>query len=144
MQSFRPSLCSLSKRVPDVHSTFATFLFPDLSSSLSLSVRQFLWQKRESPTSLALPTAFSPAFLAGNNLQLPLTQFACLQKLQPAVEPYLVSPLCLISKVIYTEAKVDVTQEIEPSAQWSAPAWAACCALCSISGVTSTLAPVYS
>ena len=43
----------------------------------------------------------------------------------------------------YTEAKVDVTQEIEQRAQWSAPAWAACCALCSISCVTSTLASVY-
>ena len=36
---------------------------------------------------------------------------------------------------IYTEAKVDVTQEMEQRAQWSAPAWAACCALCSISCV---------
>ena len=44
---------------------------------------------------------------------------------------------------IYTEAKVDVTPEIEQRVQWSAPAWAACCALCSISGVTSTLASVY-
>ena len=42
----------------------------------------------------------------------------------------------------YTEAKVDVTQEIEQRAKWSAPAWAACCALCSISGVISTLASV--
>ena len=41
----------------------------------------------------------------------------------------------------YTEAKVDVTQEIE---QRYAPAWEACCALCSISCVTSTLASVYS
>ena len=32
----------------------------------------------------------------------------------------------------YTEAKVDVTQEIEQRAQWSTPAWAACCALCLI------------
>ena len=45
--------------------------------------------------------------------------------------------------IYYTEAKVDVTQEIEQRAQWSAPAWAACCALCSISCVTSTLASVY-
>ena len=43
----------------------------------------------------------------------------------------------------YTEAKVDVTREIEQRAQWSAPAWAACCALCSISCVASTLASVY-
>ena len=42
----------------------------------------------------------------------------------------------------YTEAKVDVTEEIEQRAQWSAPAWAACCALCSISCDTSTLASV--
>ena len=46
-------------------------------------------------------------------------------------------------RIRYTEAKVDVTQEIEQGAQWSAPAWAACCALCSISCVTSTLASVY-
>ena len=45
--------------------------------------------------------------------------------------------------LVYTEAKVDVTQEIEQRAQWSAPAWAAWCALCSISCVTSTLASVY-
>ena len=43
----------------------------------------------------------------------------------------------------YTEAKVDVTQEIEQRVQWSALAWAACCALCSNSCVTSTLASVY-
>ena len=42
----------------------------------------------------------------------------------------------------YTEAKVDVTQEIEQRAQWSAPAGADHCALCSISSVTSTLASV--
>ena len=34
---------------------------------------------------------------------------------------------------------MDVTQEIEQRAQWSTPAWAACCVLCSISCVTSTL-----
>ena len=39
---------------------------------------------------------------------------------------------------------MDVTQEIEQRVQWSAPAWAACCALCSTSCVTSTLASVYS
>ena len=38
---------------------------------------------------------------------------------------------------IYTEAKVDVTQEIEQRAQWYAPAWAACCTLFSISCVQS-------
>ena len=43
---------------------------------------------------------------------------------------------------VYTEAKMDVTQEIEQDVQWCAPAWAACCALCSISCVTSTLASV--
>ena len=47
-----------------------------------------------------------------------------------------------INKCTYTEAKVDVTQEIEQRAQLSAPAWAACCALCSISCVTCTLASV--
>ena len=31
----------------------------------------------------------------------------------------------------------DWTQEMEQRAQWSAPAWAACCALCSISCVQS-------
>ena len=46
-------------------------------------------------------------------------------------------------KLAYTEAKVNVTQEVEQRAQWSAPAWAACCALCSISCVTFTLASVY-
>ena len=40
---------------------------------------------------------------------------------------------------MYTEAKVDVTQEIEQRAQCSAPAWVAC----SISCVISTLASVY-
>ena len=40
----------------------------------------------------------------------------------------------------YTEAKVDVTQEIE---QRAAQADADHCALCSISCVTSTLASVY-
>ena len=48
----------------------------------------------------------------------------------------------IIQQPTYTEAKVDVTQEIEQRAQWSAPARAACCALCSISCITSTLAPV--
>ena len=38
---------------------------------------------------------------------------------------------------------MDVSQEIEQRAQWSAPAWAACCALCSISCVPSTLVSVY-
>ena len=36
---------------------------------------------------------------------------------------------CKWSHYIYTEAKVDVTQKIEQRAQWSSPAWAACCAL---------------
>ena len=40
----------------------------------------------------------------------------------------------------YTEAKVDVTQEIEQRAQWSAPAWVACCALCS-TGCPTVSAP---
>ena len=53
------------------------------------------------------------------------------------------SPIPLCYTLQYTEAKVDVTQEIEQRAQWSAPPWAACCALCSISCVTSTLASVY-
>ena len=48
-----------------------------------------------------------------------------------------------LGQIAYTEAKVDVTQEIEQRAQWSAPGWAACCALCSISCVTPTLASVY-
>ena len=38
----------------------------------------------------------------------------------------------------YTEAKVDVTQEIEQTAQQAAQAGADHCALCSISCVTST------
>ena len=42
----------------------------------------------------------------------------------------------------YTEAKVDVTQEIEQRAQQAAQAGADHCALCSISCVTSTLASV--
>ena len=41
---------------------------------------------------------------------------------------------------LYTEAKVDVTQEIEQRAQQAAQAGANHCALCSISCVTSTLA----
>ena len=45
--------------------------------------------------------------------------------------------------VYYTEAKVDVTQEIEQRAQQAAQAGADHCALCSISGVTSTLASLY-
>ena len=44
---------------------------------------------------------------------------------------------------IYTEAKVDVTQEIEQRAQQAAQAGADHCAFCSISCVTSTLASVY-
>ena len=43
----------------------------------------------------------------------------------------------------YTEAKVDVTQEIEQRAQQAAQAGADHCALCYISCVTSTLASVY-
>ena len=43
----------------------------------------------------------------------------------------------------YTEAKVDVTPEIEQRAQQAAQAGADHCALCSISCVTSTLASVY-
>ena len=43
----------------------------------------------------------------------------------------------------YTEAKVNVTQEIEQRAQQAAQAGADHCALCSISCVTSTLASVY-
>ena len=38
---------------------------------------------------------------------------------------------------------MDVTQEIEQRAQWSALAWAACCALCSISCVQSFLSTGY-
>ena len=45
---------------------------------------------------------------------------------------------------MYTEAKVDVTQEIDQRAQQAAQAGADHCALCSISCVTSTLASVYS
>ena len=45
--------------------------------------------------------------------------------------------------VLYTEAKVDVTQEIEHRAQQASQAGADHCALCSISCVTSTLASVY-
>ena len=44
--------------------------------------------------------------------------------------------------LVYTEAKVDVTQEIEQRAQQTAQAGADHCALCSISCVTSTLASV--
>ena len=44
---------------------------------------------------------------------------------------------------LYTEAKVDVTQEIEQRAQQAAQAGADHCALCPISCVTSTLASVY-
>jgi len=47
------------------------------------------------------------------------------------------------TKATYTEAKVDVTQEIEQRAQQAAQAGADHCALCSISCVTSTLASVY-
>ena len=43
---------------------------------------------------------------------------------------------------VYTEAKVDVTQEIEQRAQQTAQAGADHCTLCSISCVTSTLASV--
>ena len=43
---------------------------------------------------------------------------------------------------IFTEAKVDVTQEIEQRAQQAAQAGADHCDLCSISCVTSTLASV--
>ena len=43
---------------------------------------------------------------------------------------------------LYTEAKVDVTQEIKQRAQQAAQAGADYCALCSISCVTSTLASV--
>ena len=46
--------------------------------------------------------------------------------------------------VAYTEAKVDVTQEIEQRAQQAAQAGADHCALGSISCVTSFLASVYS
>ena len=45
---------------------------------------------------------------------------------------------------MYTEAKVNVTQEIEQRAQQAAQAGADHCALCSTSCVTSTLASVYS
>ena len=45
-------------------------------------------------------------------------------------------------KQIYTEAKVDVTQEIEQRAQQAAQAGADHCTLCYISCVTSTLASV--
>ena len=44
---------------------------------------------------------------------------------------------------LYTEAKVDVTQEIEQRAQQAAQSGADHCTLCSISCVTSTLASVY-
>ena len=44
---------------------------------------------------------------------------------------------------MYTEAKVDVTQEIEQRAHQAAQAGADHCAPCSISFVTSTLASVY-
>ena len=47
------------------------------------------------------------------------------------------------TKATYTEAKVDVTKEIEQRAQQAAQAGADHCALCSISCVTSTLAMVY-
>ena len=47
----------------------------------------------------------------------------------------------MVTKVsLYTEAKVDVTQEIEQRAQQADQAGADHCALCSISCVTSTLA----
>ena len=46
------------------------------------------------------------------------------------------------TQTLYTEAKVDVTQEIEQRAQQAAQAGADHCALCSISCVTSTLASV--
>ena len=41
--------------------------------------------------------------------------------------------------MVYTEAKVDETQEIEQRAQQAAQAGGDHCALCSISCVTSTL-----
>ena len=49
-----------------------------------------------------------------------------------------------LHRLMYTEAKVDVTQEIEQRAQQAAQAGADHCALCSISCVTSTLASGYS
>ena len=44
---------------------------------------------------------------------------------------------------IYPVDKEDLTQEIEQGAQWSAPAWAAYCALYSISSVPSSLSTGY-
>ena len=49
----------------------------------------------------------------------------------------------LLVVYIYTEAKVDVTQEIKQRVQQAAQAGADHYALCSISCVTSTLASVY-
>ena len=51
--------------------------------------------------------------------------------------------VALFCSLLYTEAKVNVTQEIEQRAQQAAQAGADHCALCSISCVTSTLASVY-
>ena len=47
-----------------------------------------------------------------------------------------------LHRVVYTEAKVDVTQEIEQRAQQAAQVGVDYCALFSISCVTSTLASV--
>ena len=64
------------------------------------------------------------------------------------VEPQIRSSLTLyvrsheLRRSQYTEANVDVTQEIEQRAQQAAQAGADHCALCSISCVTSTLASV--
>ena len=44
---------------------------------------------------------------------------------------------------LYPADKEDWTQEIEQRAQWSAPTWAACCALCFISRVQFSLSTWY-
>ena len=49
----------------------------------------------------------------------------------------------LIFSILCPMDKEDWTQEIEQRAQWSAPAWAAYCALYSISCVTSSLSTGY-
>ena len=43
-----------------------------------------------------------------------------------STEPTVRSLIITTAHATYTEAKVDVTQEIEQRAQWSAPAWAVC------------------
>ena len=102
-------------------------------------------QQCRASSARAFETGFRYNYAGINNLVAKRINLGCAIHPNRAHIEYKLQPetICIcFPSLYYTEAKVDVTQEIEQRAQQAAQAGADHCALYSISCVTSTLASV--